>query len=256
VKPIYNTDEFVLLAGIFSFILLIVCFAFILFFVWFKERQVKLIRAKLKMETDFEQTLLNTQIEIQEQTLTSVSHEIHDNIGQTLTVAKLNLSAFKDAGPVKDLITKAIQDLRLLSKSLNSDRIQSLGFEEAMKYDLEQIDYSKQFEISTQQSGDPVALPSNTNLILYRVCQEILNNTIKHSEAKNIDVAWEYTAKYVCVTIQDNGKGFEVNKIMQANAKEGLGLHSMTKRIQMIKGSLEITSEIGKGTKHVIQINT
>ena len=109
----------------------------------FTTRKNKLIHEKLLMKTQFEQELLQTQIEIQEQTLKTISEEIHDNIGQVLSLAKLNLNTIEAAEnnkvkltDTKNLISKAINDLRDLSRSLHGERIGDIGLEEAIANEL------------------------------------------------------------------------------------------------------------------------
>ena len=110
---------------------------FIIFFIFlFNKRKNELINDKILMKTQFDQELLQTQIEIQEQTLKTISQEIHDNIGQILSLAKLNLNTFEGAesannqikiNDTKNLVSKAINDLRDLSRSLHGDKIAELG---------------------------------------------------------------------------------------------------------------------------------
>src|SRR5882757_2036077 len=114
----------------------------------YSKRQKKNIIEKRLMKTQFDQELLRTQLEIQEQTLKTISQEIHDNIGQVLSLAKLNLNTMdvtqqdklqEKISDSKKLVSKAIQDLRDLSKSMNTDNIEALGLVRAIEYELEMI---------------------------------------------------------------------------------------------------------------------
>ena len=108
------------------------------------------------LKTEFKQTLLQTQLEIQEQTLKNISQEIHDNIGQALSLAKLNLNTMPPTNDEalqqkilnsKELVSKAITDLRDLSRSLDTDYVQEMGLQRAIEYELEMIKKTGTIEI-------------------------------------------------------------------------------------------------------------
>jgi two-component system, NarL family, sensor kinase len=255
-----NTDELIFIACLAMLVLLMLCLFFIFFFIRFKEKQTAFIKSKILLQNEYENALLNAQIEIQEQTLLAVSQEIHDNIGQTLTVAKLYLNnegtiANKDQPNVKDLISKAISDLRQLSKTLNSDRIKDIGFLEAFRFDLDIIQQSGQISINIEILGDHYRMNPKIELILYRVCQEILSNILKHANAKNILIVLSYDDDQLRMSISDDGKGFDVDSILQVtNAEQGVGLQNIIKRIKIINGYIAIDSSPDNGTQHTIKI--
>ena len=110
------------------------------------QKQNDMLLNEQKIKSDFQQTLLQTQLEIQEQTLKTISEEIHDNIGQALSLAKLKLNTvdftkqeqlIEKITDSKNLVSKAIQDLRDLSRSLNTDNIAAMGLIRAIEYELE-----------------------------------------------------------------------------------------------------------------------
>jgi two-component system, NarL family, sensor kinase len=128
----------------------------------------------------FRQQLINSQLEIQEETFQHISREIHDNIGLSLTLAKLNLNTLSGMPPQKhaatiessvELISQAINDLSHISKSLNSESIKAEGFLNALQMKLEKLKKSEKFSIDFNISGDPVFMESQTELIIYRITQ-------------------------------------------------------------------------------------
>jgi two-component system, NarL family, sensor kinase len=255
-----NTDQLIFIACLAMLVLLMLCLFFIFFFIRFKEKQTAFIKSKIILQNEYENALLNAQIEIQEQTLLAVSQEIHDNIGQTLTVAKLYLNSEDpatntDQPNVKDLISKAISDLRQLSKTLNSDRIKDIGFLEAFRFDLDIIQQSGQIAITIEILGDNYRMDPKIELILYRVCQEILSNILKHANAKNIYIVLTYETEQVKMSISDNGRGFDVDSVLQiSDAEQGVGLQNIIKRIKIINGYIAIESSPDNGTQHTIKI--
>ncbi len=95
-------------------------------------------------------------------------------------------------------------------------------------------------------------MPHDKELALYRVAQELLNNSIKHAEAFKIDIVIEFTYNSLILEVSDNGKGFNMEK-KKASAG-GIGLRNIESRIYLIKGNLDFTSKIGKGTKCSIKL--
>jgi two-component system, NarL family, sensor kinase len=200
----------------------------------------------------FQESLSNSQLEIQEETFQHVSREIHDNIGLSLTLAKLYLNTLdlnlqQHTPPtIKvciDLISQAISDLSYISKSLNTEAIKSEGFLSALQMKLTTISKTEKFAIKFIINGDAVFMESQTELILYRITQEALNNILKHSKATDIDISLTYTKAYLMLEIKDNGIGINWEEIEKVrSAKMIAGLNNMKKRAKMINGSCEITS--------------
>ena len=199
------------------------------------------------MKTQFQQALLQTQLEIQEQTLKTISEEIHDNVGQVLSLAKLNLNTFelnpeKKLTDTKQLISKAINDLRDLSRSMHGDRIAELGLQQSVADELQILENSGEFKTHFKITGEPYKLPPQKEMVLFRIVQEALNNCIKYSKAKNITLQMNYAAKSFSLFVTDDGTGFDTN------IKTGIGLKSMQNRAMLIAGNFSIQSSAGKGT--------
>src|ERR1700693_6163892 len=144
-------------------ILLIVLGTFIVvFLLQYQKRKFSHSQDILKLQDTFQQNILRAQLEIQEQTLKNISQEVHDNIGQVLSLAKLNLATTDISKPEalqqkiddsKTLVAKAIQDLRDLSKSMNTDYITEMGFARAVEYEMEMIKKTGSFETLLEISG-------------------------------------------------------------------------------------------------------
>jgi two-component system, NarL family, sensor kinase len=200
----------------------------------------------------FRQQLINTQLEIQEETFQHISREIHDNIGLSLTLAKLYLNTLNSTPQQKhavviessvDLISQAINDLSHISKSFNSEAIKSEGFLAALRMKLEKILKTEKFTIKFEIFGDPIFMESQSELIIYRITQEALNNIIKHSKATEITILLDYTQDRLVVEIHDNGIGINWLTLEKSKSIEmKSGLDNMKKRAKMINGSCEIKS--------------
>lgn len=238
-------------------LLLLLVGSFIISFLFlYGKRQKKHQIEKLAMQNNFQQELLRTQLEIQEQTLKNISQEIHDNIGQTLSLAKLNLNTMdvEKATTVdkihttKELVGKAIHDLRDLSRSLNTDSILSAGLVKAIEIELGIIEKAGVFEIRFSVSGKPIRIDPKKELILFRIIQEAINNIIKHSNASLIKVDLDFRESGLEIIIADNGRGFAFSE-----QSDGSGLRNMNSRAQLIGGSLEVNSSTN-GTTIILNV--
>src|ERR1700744_1035650 len=150
-----RTNSEVYLFIITRIVILNVFLGFIVSFIFLyrKKHKVNMVE-KNELHAQFQKTLLQTQLEIQEQTFRNISLEIHDNIGQVLSLAKLNLSSIELNGEdcrgkaisAKQLVSKAIKDLRDLSRSLNTDYVSKMGLARAIEYELEMIKKTAMYE--------------------------------------------------------------------------------------------------------------
>lgn len=237
------------------FILLLVTAILILFRIYLKRKNTILLE-KERMKTRFEQTLLNSKLEIQEETFTRISREIHDNIGQVLSFVRLNLNTLGAADEQKinrmdELMEKAITDLRNLSHSLDTDIIRNTGWVKAAKRLL--LDLGKTGTCQVVFSAEDMlpALSNEKSIILFRMIQEITNNIIKHARAKEIQFRAIRHDTQIVICIADNGKGFD-----REATTPGAGLQNLQSRAKLIDANLYIHTEPGSGTSVTISVNT
>lgn len=219
----------------------------------FKMRQQKHFQEKQFMQTQFDQELLRTQLEIQEHTLKTISEEIHDNIGQVLSLAKLNLNTLPNSNEqkiqdTKNLVSKAINDLRNLSHSLHGDIIAELGLRESIANELKIIESTRAFETELNIKGNLFKINPQKEMVLFRIAQEALNNCIKYSAAKQITILMQYQPQLFVLQVQDDGKGFDASQIT------GIGMKSMQNRTQLIGGTFNLKSTLGNGTIVTVEL--
>ena len=153
----------------------------------------------------------------------------------------------------KNLVAKAIQDLRDLSKSLNTDYVIEMGLARSIEYELEMIKKSGVFQTSFEIEGQLYKIEPQKELILFRIVQEVLNNIIKHSKAANIIVKQDYKPELFSMQVTDDGEGFDL-KALKENSKFGLGIKNMHNRAKLIGADFQINSTIGKGTTASISL--
>jgi signal transduction histidine kinase len=247
----------IVVASVF-FVLIGIFFLILIFF--FLRRQRKYKMEKEEMRNRFEQTLLKTQLEIQEHTFNYISQEIHDNIGQILSLVRINLNVLAETIPnqhfekTDELLGKVIRDLRTLSHNLNSNRLQELGIVEGLKSLLLQLEKTGKYSAEFIAAPESLSFMNNNNsLILYRMVQEVLNNIIKHAFATHIIIDIQIKSSNChLLTIKDNGKGFDT-KILQGN-KTGIGLQNIFTRAKMIDAEVKIQSSETEGTSIVFEV--
>lgn len=224
----------------------------------YQQRQNTYFKEVEIIKTSYENTLLQSQLEIQEQTFQNISREIHDSIGQKLTLAKLHLNTLnyiditvtkQQAADAITMISEAINDLTDISRSMSSEIILSNGLIKALEFEAAQLQKSGLYTIAVSATGNPIFMNANTELVLFRIVQEALNNIIKHAEATTIKLHLHYNTVLLTLEIADNGKGFNSEFV-----KMGTGLHNMKKRIALLNGQLYLVSAVGNGTTIKIQL--
>lgn len=220
-----------------------------------QEKQVQSMRAA------FEKELLQTKLEIQEDVLKNISMEIHDNIGQIMLLTNVNISILQtmplpDGAPelikeTKLMLSKATEDISQLSRSLNSDRITEIGVFAAITHELKLMSQKGLFQsaIINQNPIDGKSLPKETQLLLFRMFQEMCNNIIKHAKATLVTVSVEENESGLQLSVKDNGIGFEFNPAAgEQSAFNGVGLRSLQSRVNLFRGSIHIDSILHEGT--------
>lgn len=219
-----------------------------------RKKEISFLEKLKETEDNYEKNLLNSQLEIQEQTFQHISREIHDNISLSLTLAKLQIHTFewdnKEKSEEKlnssiDLLTNSIAQLSDISKSLNSDIISQHGLLEAIEEELNRIRKTGLFTIKFEITGSPVYMDSRKELIIFRIIQEAFNNILKHAGASAAGLSMHYGDEHLAVTICDNGKGYSSRN---NGNKNQAGLRNMETRARILNGQINISSRTGTGT--------
>ena len=252
------TKESILIFLISVVILLVLFCSFIVTIIYkYQQRQIAYFKEIEQLKATYENTLLQSQIEIQEATFQQVAAEIHDNIGQKLTLAKLYLNTinYKDIGVTENkvgdslsLISIAIEGLSDVSRSMSTDLILNNGLVKVIEIEVERLKKLDLYKIDFSIDGEEIFLNTQKELILFRIIQESVNNIIKHSNASSISVNLSYEKEYLTLAVSDNGKGFSPNEM-----GKGAGLVSIKKRAELLQGSLQISS-LEQGVQLIIKI--
>jgi signal transduction histidine kinase len=245
---------------------LIILFFLISFILYFQKRKLQNHQETEKLHSQYAQELLVTRIEVQNSTLQYAGRELHDNIGQLLTVARLNLNILEDNPhtaedqeyivQTNEIIGQAIADLRILSKSFDGDFVKDFGLVDSLAHELLRLRKTKKFQTEMAVNGEVYSLGYDKEIILFRIAQEVLNNIIKHSSATSITSSINYEPQFLRLSISDNGQGFDFKSINARNLKDsGSGLRNMQRRVELIKGVFSLESSKFGGTRVEIVVS-
>jgi signal transduction histidine kinase len=246
------TSEIIYSIITFSLFVLMLAIALILLFMNYLKNKRRLLKENEIMKATFAHTLLQSQLEIQEQVFTQISQEIHDNIGQALSLARLNINTI---GPLANedkirqtdqLLGKAIQDLRNLGHLLNTNFIKDIGFIEAVRQLVGSLQRTGQFETTFTTTLSFTDMNDEKAILLFRMIQETINNIIRHANATHIQVDISGEEELEQVRIEDNGQGFNLEQALQKKA--GIGINNMMQRAQFAGVQVAIHSALTQGT--------
>jgi signal transduction histidine kinase len=253
---------FVTIIGIILGLLLVGFIVSILFL--YQRRQQRHEQEMTIIKDMYEKEALRSQLEIQENTFKTIAQELHDNIGQMLSVAKLSLSAlpiakdhmaFDQLKNSQEVLNKAIGDLSNLTKGLHTDRIAQVGLAESIRFEIYAIRKAGLVNARFHVEGVEEEFNEQKAIFIFRIFQEAINNSLKHSGATEITVNMQYRADGFLLEIRDDGVGFDVERQQrQATSYSGVGLKSMFNRAKLIGADLTIESGEGGGTLILISL--
>jgi two-component system, NarL family, sensor kinase len=256
-----SNDNDVILAVVVATILFFLMVGFIIsYFIIYRRKREEHVYEMRAARKEFEKQLLQTQLEIQEQTLSRVSEEIHDNVGQVLSLARIQINIMNESenfnrdmlNEVKENIGQAMTDLRDIARSMNSERVRNVNIFEAVMTEAKRINKSGIIHAGVLTEGPERSMNEQKKLILFRIIQECMQNILKHAEASEIDIRLCYMPAALEVSVRDNGKGFDPDRLSVTGA--GLGLANMRTRASLMGGSVVIESEWESGTLINIKI--
>lgn len=239
-------------------LLLILIFFYLLLYQYYR-RRLHHADELYTLRRNYDQALLQSQLEIQEQTYLQISEEIHDNIGQVLSLVKLNINTLDKSHDAEKITTtdtllaQAIADLRSLSHLLHTDYIKDAGFTESVQQLLMHLQKSGQYKTSLQQPDGSFVVDGQQAIILFRMVQEIVNNSVRHAGASEFCITLEQRNGRRSIVLTDNGRGFDTSILEQPGG--GLGIRNMKLRAASVGAAVHIDSTPNKGTTITISLN-
>ena len=229
--------------------LLVLVMIIIALFAIFQDRKNKYLLAEKK----FEEEISKSQMEITEQALKNISWELHDNVGQLLSIAKMQLNILQgkldekhrnDLDQASELVGESLTEIRLLSRTLNPENILSMGLVQAIRTELERFNKLKFVKSELIIEGDAKDVEQRDEIIIFRILQEFFTNVIKHSKADFLKVKLDYLSNSLNITAADDGVGFDPNEVVH-----GSGLMNMKSRAHLIGATFKTETKPGHGVK-------
>jgi signal transduction histidine kinase len=251
-----NPAEGYLLIGVTMFIMSVLLIAILMVMLIYRRRRLVHVREMKIMKDKYDKEIMETQLGIQQETMQQIGREIHDNVGQKLTLAALytthlNLGDNNERNPEKihsigELINESLSDLRALSQNLTQVNQAGMELDVLLRREVNKLNQAEVCKAQFHVSGIPlVPAPEITNMIL-RIVQEFLQNSIKHADCRNIYLQLQYEEECCHVNIKDVGAGFILTAPLVRN---GIGIENMKKRAALAGAQLILKSSPGKGTE-------
>jgi len=244
-----------------SCIIVIVFFLFI--FNHQKAGKDKIIADQKIKQLEEEKKLLAAKflVEGQEEERKRIAQELHDGLGVLLSTTKIQFTTIKDKSPenkpiiekVTKLLEQATGDVRKISHNMMPGLLTKFGFYEATEDLFEKVNETEGLNANVKIIGNTKRLPENTEIMLYRIIQEMVNNTLNHSDASNILLDINILSGILNIQYSDDGKGFNFNEKIKSKS---IGLASIQSRVNFLNGNIKIDSTPGKGTIYLLEIPT
>lgn len=218
--------------------------------------QNELVEEKIRRQQEIAQAVIDAQ-ESERETL---GRELHDNISQVLTTARLYLNCAKDTPSLQesmikrsvDTISSAIEEIRRLSKSMIETFHKEVGLELSLNDLIENVRVTQQFSIDLEfKVRDEKKLDDKLKMTIFRIVQEQLNNTVKYAAASQVYIAIVQKDRHLQITIADDGKGFDTSK-----KRTGIGITNIISRTELFNGRVKIESAPGHGCRMQVNFTT
>jgi len=223
----------------------------------------KTLMEKMRLERKY----LSRIIDAQENERRRISRELHDEIGQALTAIKFNLDMIDKDLPqtsslarerleeTKSLSNQILTEMRQLSMDLRPTMLDDLGLIPTLRWYIQNFSNRLNIYSHFEAIGFKEKLPPQIETAFYRIIQEVLNNISKHAEANRVEVSLEQRDSMIYAYIMDNGKGFDLEKVLHLESSErGFGIIGMQERVSLLSGYIDIQSKPGFGTHIHIEV--
>ncbi|HAQ17828.1 MAG TPA: two-component sensor histidine kinase [Prolixibacteraceae bacterium] len=211
-----------------------------------------------------EKMFLNTIIQTEEKERKRFAKDLHDGLGPLLSSVKMSVSSLAQmkhdeasreiVENTELVINEAIKSLKEISDNLSPHILNNFGLIRALNNFTNKINITKTIRINLESDLKDERFDSSVEVVLYRIVCELINNTIKHARAKKIDISLTKEDQYLNIIYKDDGKGFDVNKIIDQQGSSGMGFSNIYSRINSLKGEINIESENKKGTLVTIKV--
>lgn len=230
----------------------------VIFFVYYQRRLHRQQTAMDRLKLEDQKKQLQAEIAAQEKERERIARDLHDEVGALLSTAKLYLTfqhpkaehhtGSTPSHPAEEMLDEAVLKLRSIAQNLLPENLRLFGLISAIEHNIRQIEKAEAFTVYfTHQLSE--RLPGDAEIHLYRIVQELFNNALKHAKASQVSLSLSRQTNSVVLTYTDNGVGFTPGKSRNGIS---LGLTTLSSRVQLLQGEMELESAPGKGVKIII----
>ena len=249
------------------------------------QQRMRQERLLSETKTNFERELRQVEQEVSEHVMGQFARELHDNIGQTLTSMNFEIenrkhdhpehkegyntiqiylarfcsisaivwwllpSKFEGYNTIQIYLAEATKQLRLLSRTLNNDFIGHSGLYGAIQLEVDRLNALRRFVVNLKMDAGVSTLEKDQELMVFRIVQEIAQNALKHSEAKQLSITLQ--SEPFELTVADDGKGFDYEAVINSN--KASGLRNILKRAELAALNCTIQTKLGEGTTYILK---
>jgi signal transduction histidine kinase len=262
-----NTFNYILIGGFASLLLIS-----ILSYRTYRQKQALQQQRINELETQQQLTATEAVLKGEEQERTRLAKDLHDGLGGMLSGIKYsfnnmkgnlimtpeNQQAFERS---MDMLDSSIKEMRRVAHNMMPEALVKFGLDTALKDFCNDINQTGALNVTYQSIGmEGIMIDQTTAITIYRIVQELINNTMKHAGAKTAIVQVTKSGNQISVTVEDDGKGFNTEILKHARARpddgvgRGIGYTNIQNRVEFLKGKLDVNSETGKGTSVLIEL--
>ncbi|MBN2635036.1 MAG: sensor histidine kinase [Prolixibacteraceae bacterium] len=257
-----ESKELILVYYIGTFAMILLAVAIFFFFITYQKRLLKKQLEINEVKAAQQEQLLQNTILAQEKERRRVARDLHDEVGAMLSVVKLNVGRLEKKmieSSAKELVVETktylddvITQVRRISRALLPPSLEKFGLFNAIEELGRWVNKSEIINVECLLIGKQYRLDTEKELALFRIVQELINNSLKHAAANKITVVLRYSPNLLCVNYQDNGIGFD----LEEKISTGLGLKNLESRTQLLKAKFKMKSKPGAGTSAILCLKT
>ncbi|GAA0723345.1 hypothetical protein GCM10009430_26680 [Aquimarina litoralis] len=244
-------------------VLLLMAVSLVLFFFFSRKKIIAAELEKANLEISYQKDLLHSTIEVQEEERKRIAQDLHDAISSKLNVVSLSTNFLIDGNLQEDekdrtlqhilaVTTKTLESSRRLAHNLLPPILENFGLQAAIEELCDEFICSQKLQIDHNIVYTNL-LSKNNELHIFRIIQELLNNSVRHGNATKVTLQMNEENEQVFIKYSDNGTGFDVESV---NKNKGIGLKNIESRVDILDGELSYDSKIGKGATFNISTNT
>lgn len=236
--------------------------AIVMFMTFYQKRMLQEQYKRQQMEIAFQQKMIEAALQSQEEERRRLAGEMHDSIGAMLSAIRLGISTLAKQIPdpqlvdfPKEMLDETIQSVRRISRDLMPATLEKFGLAPAVKELCDRFQSTAGLPIHCEQNGEIPPFDKTRELMLFRIVQELINNALKHAQAKSIQVSLAHSSAIIEVIVEDDGVGFDVDAIK--NSREpgrGLGIFNIENRVRVLNATIAYDKERKQGSKTTVKV--